>query len=31
MFDLFSGTRRRVPHGDTTPLYLSLAAHLLVI
>ena len=31
MFDLFSGTHRRVPHRDTVPLYLSIAAHLLAI
>jgi hypothetical protein len=31
MCDLLSGTRRRVPHGDTTPMSLSMAAHLLVI
>ena len=31
MFDLFSGTDRRVPHRDRIPVYLSMAAHLLVI
>jgi protein TonB len=31
MFDLFSGPHRRGPHRDTFPLYLSIAAHLLVI
>ena len=31
MFDLMTGDHRRVPHGDTMPLALSVGAHLLAI
>jgi protein TonB len=31
MFDLISGEHRRVPHRDTVPLLLSIAAHVLVV
>ena len=31
MFDLITGEHRRVPHRDTLPLFLSIAAHVLAI